>query len=237
MSKVGSSSSGWFSDILKARQNLAGTQLIKLISLLNLSQKEADYFESLVQFNQSASLAEKNRYYRKLISFRDPQSKIVGQDRFEYYSKWYYSAIQELLFFHDFRGDYPSLSKKVYPPIRVYEAMEVIKLLEKLEFIRKDAQGFYRPLESTLKKDASFKSLFAVNYLRAGMELGVAALEFFPKEERHISGMTLSFSESFRKLAIIEIENFRNRLLTLMEEDSHPEKVHQLNLQFFPLTK
>jgi uncharacterized protein (TIGR02147 family) len=235
--KVGSSSSGWFSDILKARQNLTGTQLVKLSTLLKLGERESDYFESLVQFNQAASLDEKNRYFRKLIALRKPESKLVGQDQFEYYSKWYYAAIRELLFFYDFRGDYHILSRKLNPPIKPAEAKEAIQLLVSLDFIRKDAQGRYRPLENTLKKDTSFKSLFAVNFLKANMELGIAALEMFAKEERHISAMTLSYSESFRIKAEAEIEMLRNKLVALMDEDPHPEKVFQLNLQFFPLTQ
>ncbi|MEO7425789.1 MAG: TIGR02147 family protein [Fibrobacteria bacterium] len=236
-SKVGSSSSGWFSDLLNSRQNLAGTQLVKLASLLKLGEKEADYFESLVHFNQSASLEEKNRYYRKLIALRDPQAKLVGQERFEYYSKWYYSAIRELLFFHEFSDDHTALAKKLQPPIRPSEAADAIKLLESIDFIHKDAQGRYRPLETTLKKDPSFKSLYAVNFLKASMELGMDALEKFPKEERHISAMTLSYSDAFMAKAVVEIEALRKKLLALMEEDPHPEKVYQMNLQFFPLTK
>lgn len=236
-SGVGSSSSGWFSDVLKSRQNLTSSQIMKLTHRFRLSEKESDYFEILVQFNQSASLDEKNRYYRKLMALRGMDAKVVGQDRFEYYSKWYYSAIRELLFFHPFRGDFQSLAKKLTPQIRASEAAEAIKLLEKLEFICKDAQGRYRPLETTLKKDASFKSLFAVNFLKANMELGIAALEKFPKEQRHISAMTLSFSEPFMSKAVAEIEALRNRLLALMDEDPRPEKVFQLNLQFFPLTQ
>jgi uncharacterized protein (TIGR02147 family) len=236
-SKVGSASSGWFSDILKSRQNLTGSQIIKLAALLKLSEKQADYFESLVHFSQSTSLDEKNRYYRKLIALRGPDAKVVGLDRFQYYSKWYYSAIRELLFFFDFQGDHSALARKLNPPIRAAEAAEAIKLLESLDFIRKDAQGRFRPLESTLRKDGSFKSLFAVNFLKANMELGIAALEKFPKEERHISAMTLSYSKPFLAKAVAEIEALRNRLLALMEEDSNPEKVYQMNLQLFPLTQ
>lgn len=236
-SKVGTSSSGWFTDVLKSRQNLTGPQLIKLTAFLKLDEKEADYFESLVQFNQSSSLDEKNRHFRKLLAHRDIKAKVVGQEKFEYYSKWYYSAIRELLFFYDFQGDHGALAKKLNPPIRTAEAKEAIKLLESLNFIRKDAQGRLLPFDSTLKKDSSFKSLFAVNFLKANMELGVAALEKFPKEERHISAMTLSFSENGMGKAVEEIENLRKRLLALMEEDPVPEKVYQLNLQLFPLTQ
>ena len=235
--KVGSSSSGWFSDILKARQNITGSQVIKLSALFHLGERESDYFESLVQINQAASLDEKNRHFRKLMALRSPESKLVGQEQFEYYSKWYYAAIRELLFFYDFRGDFHVLSRRLSPPIKPAEAKEAIQLLLGLDFIRKDAQGRYRPLENTLKKDSTFKSLFAVNFLKANMELGIAALEMFSKEERHVSALTLSYSEAFRIKAEAEIETLRNKLVALMDEDPHPEKVYQLNLQFFPLTQ
>src|SRR5688572_13063190 len=64
-SKLGVSSSGWFSDLLNGRANLAGTHLVRLAALLKLKPREADYLEALVLFNQSGSIEERNRHFRK----------------------------------------------------------------------------------------------------------------------------------------------------------------------------
>jgi uncharacterized protein (TIGR02147 family) len=235
--KIGVSSSGWFTEVIKCRVNLAGTHLVKLAVLFLLENNETDYFECLVQYNQAASTEERNRYFKKLVSFKEMQVDLVGQEKFEFYSKWYYSALRELLFFHDFKGDYTALAKKLHPPIKASQAKEGIRLLELLGFIQKDAQGCFRPRTSTLKKDTSFRSLFTANYLKANMELGMDALERFPKEERHVSTMTLSYSRPGFQKALAELVAMRKRLVDLMDEDDHPDKAFQLNLQLFPITK
>jgi len=235
--KVGTSSSGWFSDLIKGRINLQGAQLVKLAGLFKLTGTQIDYFETLVQFNQAGSLEERNRHFRKLLCFREMKAESVGEERFEYYSKWYYSALRELLFFHDFKGDFTALGKRLNPPIKTSQAKEGILLLEKLGFIKKDAQGCFRPQQETVKKVPSFKSLYAVNYLNANMELAMRALESVPKEQRHISALTLSFSESGFQKALEEVECLRKKLVGLMEVDTQPDKVFQINLQIFPVTR
>ena len=157
--------------------------------------------------------------------------------QFEFYSKWYYSAIRELLFFFDFKGDFSVLGKKLEPPIKSAMAKEAIQLLEFLGFIKKDAQGRFKPIAQTLKKDSSFRSLFTANYLRINMELAMNALERFQKEERHISTMTLSYSSAGFQKALNELEIMRIKLVHLMEEDANPDKAFQLNLQLFPISQ
>jgi uncharacterized protein (TIGR02147 family) len=236
-SRIGVSSSSWFSDLLNRRIDLSNRHLIKLATLFQLNGSDADYFEALVHYGQGQSIEESNHYLRKMLSFKEMKVDLVGQDRFEYYSCWYYSAIRELLFFYDFRGDYASLARKLTPSITQQQAKDGIRLLERLKFIRKDAQGKFKPLLATVKKDSNFKSAFALQYLKVNMELGEKALAGFDKVERHVSTMTLSYSpEAFTK-AIDEIDGVRKRLLQLMEQDPTPDKVFQFNIQFFPVTR
>lgn len=236
-SKLGVSSSGWFSDLLNGRANLAGTHLVRLAALLRLKPREADYLEALVLFNQAGSIEERNRHFRKLSSFKEIKADTVGQAQFEYYSRWYYPAVRELLFLFEFKGDFADLARRLEPPIKTAQAREAVELLEKLEFICKDAQGVWRPRESTLKKDSAFKSLYAANFHKAAMELGMQSLDRFPREERHVSSMILSYSAPGFQEALAEIETLRKKLVTLMQEDAHPEKAYQLSVQFFPITR
>ncbi len=235
--RLGVSSTGWFSDLLKGRANLSGIHLVRLATLLRLKPREADFLEALVQYAQAGSIDERNRHYRKLSSFREVKADLVGQAKFEYYSRWYYSAVRELLFIHEFRGDFAALGRLLEPPIKADQAKEAIELLERLDFVCKDAQGVWRPLAATLKKDTAFKSLYAANFLKSSMDLGMQALDRFPKEERHVSAMILSFSAPGFQEALAEIEILRKKLVTLMEADTRPEKVYQLGLQFFPVTR
>jgi uncharacterized protein (TIGR02147 family) len=236
-SQLGFASSSWFADLLKGRMNLAGGHLVKLAVLLRLKDREADYFESLVLYNQATSAEEKTHHFRKLLTFKELRTDTVGREKFVFYNQWYYATLRELLFFYDFRGDYASLAKKLCPPIQVRQAREAVRLLLELDFIYKDAQGCFRPRAITLKKDSTSKSVHAAAYLTENIALGAQALDRFEKEERHVSALTLSYSTTGYKQALAEIEQLRKRLVALMEKDPEPNAVYQFNIQFFPQSR
>jgi uncharacterized protein (TIGR02147 family) len=222
---------------VKGRGTLSRNHLVALARLLKLSRNETDYFEAMVDFAQAASHDEKNRYFQKMLSFKEVRADLVGMDRIEFYGKWYHSAIRELLFFYPFRGDYAELAKKLSPPIRQAEAKESIQLLERLGFVEPNGVGGYRSKEATLKKDPNFPSIVLANFLRTNIELAVDALDRFTKEERDISALTISLSqEAFEKVKE-DIRALRKRILALTETDNAPSKVYQCNFQFFPLSQ
>ena len=235
--KVGASSSGWFSDVVKGRIVLSASYRLKIARVLGLRPKEVDYFEAIVAFSQAASSEEKDRCFKKILSFKEVKTDLVGRDRFEYYSRWYHAAIRELLFFWDFQDNYAALAGQLIPPIKTSEAKKAVQLLERLRFISRNPQGRFVPETGALKKDASFKADNLANYHRANLELAIGALEICPKEFRDISALTLSFSPQGFAKAAEEVRSLRKRLLVLMREDSFPEKVYQCNFQMFPVTK
>jgi uncharacterized protein (TIGR02147 family) len=235
--QVHAKSAGWFADIVQGRISLTGGHLSRLIHLLKLPAAEADYFETLVHLDQAASTEEKTRYYKRLLAIKGIDPEIVGKDRFEFYSEWYHAVIRELLFIYEFRGDYPSLAKKLSPSIGASEARKSVRLLESLGFLAKKASGGFAPIPATLKKDSTFKSVHLESFLRAYIRLGGESLESVPKEERDISTMTLSLSGAGFAKAKEEIRALRNRLMALMESDQDPEKVYQCNFQLFPVTR
>lgn len=121
-SRLGFASSGWFGDVLKGRANLGSATVVKLAALLELKDKEVDYLETLVLYNQSSTLEERNRHLRKLLSFKDQRVNLIGREQLEFFSNWYYTVIRELLFFHNFTGNVEMLAKKLMPPIKPAQA-------------------------------------------------------------------------------------------------------------------
>jgi uncharacterized protein (TIGR02147 family) len=235
--KVGTQSAGWFSDIVKRRINLTGNYLIKLLVLMDLKGKEREYFEALVHYDQAGSVDEKNHYYERLLSFKEVKADLVRSEKFEYYRKWYYAAVRELLFIHDFSGDYAALGKRLEPPITASEARKAIKLLLKLEFVAKDARGLLRPLEQVLKKDTEPKSLHLANFLTSNMGLAIQSLDRHAKEDRDVSALTLVMTRTQFEAAKIEIKALRKRLLAMGIQSRTDAKVYQCNFQIFPVSK
>jgi uncharacterized protein (TIGR02147 family) len=234
--KVGASSAGWFADVIKARTNIPGSHMVKLSKLLQLKHSETDYFEAMVQFGQAGSLEERTRYFHKMVAFKEVRADMVGMDRLEFYSKWYHSAIREILFFHPFRGDYAELARKLSPPIRQSEARDSVALLERLGMVEPNAIGGYKSKDAVLKKDSSFPSVVMANFLKNNMELAIEALDRYSKEERDVSALTVSLSDSAFAQVKDDIRALRKKILAMTEVDVAPNKVYQCNFQFFPLS-
>jgi uncharacterized protein (TIGR02147 family) len=235
--KVGASSSGWFADVIQNRIQLSGTHFLRLSRLLELEPHEEEYFDTMVRFSQAGTFEEKNKYYAKLLSFKELQVDLVDRDGFEYFSHWYHAAIRELLFLIDFKGDFSALARKLSPPIRTEDARRSVRLLEKLGFIKKDAQGCLRPTTAILKKDPTFKSIYLGNFLKSNISLAVEALDRFDKEERDISALTLTLSDDDLQTAKAEIKLLRKKLLQMSEKSEKRNRVYQCNFQIFPVSE
>ena len=234
--KVGAGSAGWFADVVKGRTNITGASIIKLAKLIQLRSTETDYFESMVLFGQAGSLEERNRYFQKMLAFKEVRADMVGMDRLEFYSKWYHGAIRELLFFVPFRGDYAELARKLSPPIRQADARDSVALLERLGMVEPNGIGGFRSKDAVLKKDPGFPSVVMANFLKSNMELAIEALDRYSKEERDISALTISLSEEAFGKVKEDIRALRKKMLALTEVDVAPSKVYQCNFQFFPLS-
>ena len=234
--RMGVSSSGWFADVVRGRIGLTPGNAVRLARLFGLKPSQADYFLTMVSHAQAMTAEEKSHYMQKLLSFREVQGDLLGKDKLEFYSRWYHSAIRELLFFHRFEGDIEALAGKLSPPIKPQEASESLQLLERLGFLEKAGKGL-RSRDATLKKDPAFPSEVLSRLLKTTMELAIAALDRFPKEQRNISALTLSLSDEGFETVQEEIRAMQQRIMAVMDRDDRPTKVYQCNIQVFPLSQ
>lgn len=235
--KVGASSSGWFSDVVRGRINLAPHMLLRLAKVFELDKGETEFLELLAGYQQAGSAEEKEILLARIMDRREVKIDLLGEEKGEFYREWHHSAIRELLTFFRFKDDYTALARRLDPPIRPAQARESVRLLLSLELIRPDDQGFLRPSSPVVKTDGAFKSLYMNAYFKRKMLLGVQALDRFEKEHRDISCMTLSLSrDNFRK-AQEEVAALRKKLLKMAEKEQHPEMVYQCNFQIFPITR
>lgn len=237
MERMGSSSPGWFNDVIKGRIRLTSTYLVRLGQLLKLKAKELDYFETLVHYQQAESLDEKNRHMAKMLAFKDLKMDVLGREKFEFYSQWYNTTLRELLFFYDFDGDFGKLARKLRPAIRKEQASKAFELLLKLDLIRKQAGGHYRPTSVNIIKDGNFKSDYIANFIRTSIELAMDAFQRIPSNERDMSSVTLCLSPKGFEEIKQELKGLRKRFLEIAERDAEPRTVYQCNLHVFPTTQ
>jgi uncharacterized protein (TIGR02147 family) len=236
--KAGFSSSGLFSNILQSRRNLTGTLIAKFLQALKLTKKEELYFEHLVRFNQAADIDEKNRHYNHMLQLLPLKAYTVSRKRHEFYKKWWYCAIRELLNYYHFKDDYPALARQLAPPISTEQAKEAIATLERLGMIQRDSDGYFRQTESIITTgEQKERSLNVINFQLATLTLAKESLQRHDRKLRDISTLTLTLSPESIDKARIEIAALQKKLLALAEKDTNVNAVYQINFQMFPLTK
>ena len=236
--KLNLKSAGHVTQILQGKARITSKVLLKLIPLLTLTEQEAHYFTLLVTYGQSHSLHEKQETFKSLTSLRKTSTYTLNDEQLIFYQKWYYSAVRDYLELHPFSGSDQSLAKEFYPPISVEQVQEALQILRQLGLIILGKEGRYEVTTKLIEIDNSeeIKTVLA-SYAETMIEKSKYALYHIPKEQRNISWVGFSVSSNTYDLIQDEIRAFRTRILRLVEEDTSPTRVYQMNIQCFPLTK
>jgi uncharacterized protein (TIGR02147 family) len=236
--KVGFTSSGFFSKILQDKTNISNDLALQFADFLKLKKNEAEYFGLLVFFNQAKSHADKKRWFEKIVAFSKSKVIIVQVSQYEFFQKWYYVAIRELLAFYKFSGDFQQLGRMIDPPISEAQAKKAVLLLEKLDLIKKDENGVYRQTDTLIGAGYDVKSVAINNFQISMLDLAKESIDRFPKDERDISTLTLSFSKELYNTIHEKLKGFRRDILELVKNDANAvDRVYQVNFQIFPLSK
>ena len=222
--------------LIKAR-HIAEKSIKKFIEYFSFDQQEAEYFETLVHFIKAKSDKESKLFFDKLLSFKELKTNVLTSDQYEFYRKWYYSAIRSLLQFYDFHGDYKELAEQLTPSISVKEAKQAIKLLERLQLIKCDANGRYELVDKAITTGREWRSLAIQSFQEETIEMAKESLARHRKELRDISTITMNIGpEDLQRLKELT-QQFRNTVIRYVNDNASPESVYQMNVQLYPLTK
>lgn len=235
--KAGYNSSGMYKDIVSGRTNIRPSFITKLSKAMRHSRREEEYFESMVLFNQAEANDEKKKYFERMIRFYNSKAYIMDAAQYEFYSKWYYSAVRDLLAIKDFGDEFPKIAQALNPAIRTEQARKAVRLLKQLGLIVKNKQGYYKAVNKIISTGDEVKILNVKNFQKEMMDLAKEALDRHPHTQRNISTVTFSISKETFESVEAELVSCRKRILNLVEMSEKEDRVFQLNLQLFPLSK
>jgi uncharacterized protein (TIGR02147 family) len=235
--KIGLKSTGHFSLVIKGKANISSQLTSRFCELMKLRKKETEYFESLVHYNQAKTDSDRRKALERLLSNKECKVKIVEPDRFEYYGKWYYSAVLRLFDFYPFAGDYAGLGRLLDPAISPAEAKKAVSLLLRLGFIEQKPNGAFESAEHTLSTGYSAQSEHITAYLKQSVDMAKHAIDRFPRDERNISSVHFSVSEETYRKIEQETRNFRRKIMSIAEADARPTRAYQFSVQAFPISR
>ena len=235
--KAGFNSSGLYKDIVDGRTGITRSLILRFSIAMKLSSRQQEYFETLVYFNEAKTVEEKKVYFERLMKYYNSKAFKVDASQYEYYSKWYYSAIRELLAINNFNDDYSAIAKTLNPSIRTEQAQKAISVLKKLGLIKKNENGYYKAVNKILTTGPDVKSLNIARYQQAMMDLAKEAIDRHPARHRDISTVTFSVSKETCDNIKAELIACRKRILAMVERSENEDRVCQLNMQLFPLSR
>jgi uncharacterized protein (TIGR02147 family) len=237
--KAGINASAFLYYVIAGKRNLTKKSIDKISSAIGHSREEYDFFENMVFFNQANTISEKIMYYTRVVECRRPLDiAIVEKDRYEYYAKWYHSVIREIVTMIDFKEDFSALGRSIVPAISAREARESVELLERLGFIERDGDGLYHQTEAIIRVKPEAREAFVIEKFQMEMlQMAVASFDRFPRTDRMSASTTFSISKETFELFKMKTREFRKELLEIAKLDSKPERVFQLTMNFFPISR
>jgi uncharacterized protein (TIGR02147 family) len=238
---AGFTSKGFLTQILQGRTNLPERMIGAIAKALDLRKKERDYFALLVRFNQAKRATRRAEWHQRIREGFKTEAKAPGLERFEYYRKWYYSAVRSLLGYFAFRGDYADLARQLEPAITPAQAKRAVGLLERLGLIQRKEDGLYHPSDRGIAtggvSEEAAVSHALIQFQRETMDLAKDALEKAPESEPSASTLTLGLSEAGCKALEEKLRILRRELAEIARSDQGADRVIQVNLHAFPLTR
>ncbi len=233
-------SSGLYKELVDGKRNLTRALIEKFSSALGHTKRECEYFQGMVQFNEAQSLEERKIFFRKMMAVCDNKVYRVRADQYEYFSKWYYVAIREILALIRFKDDYENLAIMVQPRIRADQAKKAIVILERLKLIEKDEEGYYSRTDNVVStgymaESKAVGTMNLINFQKVMMHLAQSSYENFELRDLDMSTLTFSVSEETYKAIKEELAAFRSKILSMASKDQNPDRVYHLNNHLFPL--
>jgi uncharacterized protein (TIGR02147 family) len=235
--KAGFKSPGFFTQVLQSRSNLSDRLIPCLALVFYLKHRDSHYFELMVHYNQAVSHVDKRYYFGKMAACKKAQVNTIGPDAYEFYDKWYYSAIRAILHYSPFDGDYKKLARMVIPSITAAEAKKAVAVLCRLGFVEKSDSGVYTITDKNITTGLNTDSVVINNFLINTLDIAKDAFYKFPKEKRSFSALTASVSDPGYEMIKKRIDEFRSELVELIKIDKGVDRVYQINFQLFPMTE
>jgi len=234
--KVGYSSAGFFVNVVQRKRNISPEFIFKFATVFKLKRAETEYFELLVLFDQAKNHEQKKYYFEKILSSKKSKIKVTDAQQYEFYSKWYYTAVREVLDIYKFDGNYAELAKRVSPSITPAEARKAIALLEKMGLIKKSERGQYQQIDEFITTGYEARSLAITNFLVSTLDLARQAIDRYPRDQRSISTLTFSCSSDGYQQIDERLKTFRREILEIVRADKNRDRVYHVNFQVFPMS-
>lgn len=224
--------------MIRGKRRLSAKGVSRITDALNIRGSERLYLETLVRYQNARLSSDREQLFSRLMELKSKSlSSPIEQHQLEYYSEWFHPVIRELVGMKGFNPDPHWIVKHIEPRVLPEQARKSLALLQELNLVKTSEDGKQFELTSQhISTGDEIASHAVVRYHQRTIEIGRESVTNFDHTERNVSAVTISISDqTFEKISE-EIAAFRKKILEISEQDASPDRVYQLNIQFFPFT-
>lgn len=235
--KAGFSSSSYCLNVMRGRFNLTEKSIAKMTKAMGLGRGQSKYFAALVEYNQAKRVEERESAWNEIVQIRSENEFVhVSREQKEYFSKWYYPVLRELVCHPNFDGDMMHLARTVVPPISTEEARSAVENMQRWKLIRKISdKKFERTAQMLDAKNVSPMDLRKIR--REYVQQAIGAVETKAPGERFAAFTTLAMSEKSYDYAVKVLEDARQKIMAKASDDPAVEKVYELMIVAYPMSE
>ena len=238
--KCGFKARDYLMRVMQGKRNLSPAGAGLLSKYFQFSEKQAEYFQTLVLFNQAETTLEKQPHFTKLSEIqRHGKHQRLRQDQYAYLSSWHHIALRSLLPLLDRQAadDPEKVGRLMDPPLTAKQVKDSIELLLHLGLLKKEGKGGFSVGDMALTTGDEIASLSVAEFHKTAMDLAKRSINTHAAESRDITGLTMGVSQAGFRRVKSEIQAFRKRIMAIVMNDADEDMVYQLNLHLFPLTR
>ncbi|MBU0505721.1 MAG: TIGR02147 family protein [bacterium] len=236
--QAGFGSPSFLKMIMDGERTLTNKSVQKFCEILKIKGKEKEYFEALVEFNQTEDPDKKQNLFNKIDKLRPRVTfSKIEQHQNKYLTNDYYAAIREMVLLEDFQEDAKWIAAKCLPRISPGEAREAIETLLELKLLIRDNTGKLIQSDPIVDTGPMASAMEAFSFHEAVLNKARRYLSHLEQEKRNFSALTIPIPSHLEREISQRIDSFQNDILGLVNaDDIHYDGVYQLNVQFFPVT-
>lgn len=234
--KADIASDNYFKLVIDGKRNLTHKNVRKFAKALNLGERELNYFENLVFFNQAKTSDEKEFYSRNMeLAKKANYGTLLSRDQYEVLSKWYYVTIREMTYLKDFQEDPKWIANRLDREISAAQVKEAIELLLKTGLLTRDGAKLIPTMPDFITEE-EVVSEAVTQYHVEMMDKAKRSIAAQSQKDRCLNGLTVAVSKKDVEAVKKKIVEFRNAMNKYLTRQNNYDAVYQLNLHFFKLT-
>ena len=223
----------YFNDVVQGKR-LTDNMLDRFIGVIGLKASEAKYFKAMVRFDQGKTAEVRDQAFSDMMRLNKTPQAIVDPNSYEFFGNWYNSTVYAILEVLDIGDDLTELAEKIFPPVSEKHLKSSLALMQKMDLIKRNEHGFWKPTKESLATVQQSKSQMILQFQKQCLELSKQALESKNGESRDMTTFTFAVSKTAQAKVEKAAEKFKEQLRQIVTADAEkPTIVEHVNLHVF----